>query len=419
MRVIRNPAAAVGGRHASSGAVRVFALSAGVGVVGGLVGAGYLRVLRLLESPLWPGHSTRLVHAGLLLLAGAVISLLLAVLGDPGETAVLIDGVHAEGGPRGLRLLSSLVPVSLLGIAVGGGTGPEPPLMQTTGTLGSWMGRRFALGPAELRVMTVAGMASGLTVLFGAPLGAAVFALEILHRKGLEYYEALLPCCAAALSSFVVYVMVSGRGTRPTWTFPAAPEGSGAGALVLGVGCGMAGAVVCVVFADMIRTARKLAAPVPGWLRPPLAGGALAVLATASPYALTFGEDQLGELSGKPTAGIHLLVLTAFLHLVSAAVCVAGRWRGGIIIPMFLVGYCLGRTGAVVAGLPHDSVVLAMSMMVACNVGMTKTPLGSALVVSQMTGIRLLPPLLAAALVSLCLTPRVGFVGGQRSRTES
>jgi hypothetical protein len=30
-------------------------------------------------------------------------------------------------------------------------------------------------------------------------------------------------------------------------------------------------------------------------------------------------------------------------HLLGAAVTLAGRWQGGIIIPMFLVGYCIGR----------------------------------------------------------------------------
>jgi len=68
----------------------------------------------------------------------------------------------------------------------------------------------------------------------------------------------------------------------------------------------------------------------------------------------------------------------------------------------------------------HDGwyLVLATSMMVACNTGMTKTPLGSALVVSEMTAVSLVPPLVIAALVSLFLTSGVAFVGGQRHREQ-
>ena len=58
-------------------------------------------------------------------------------------------------------------------------------------------------------------MAAAFTVLFGAPLGSAIFALEILHRRGLEYYEALLPALIGALAGFVVFVVLGGVGYRP------------------------------------------------------------------------------------------------------------------------------------------------------------------------------------------------------------
>src|SRR5699024_3623176 len=103
-------------------------------------------------------------------------------------------------GERDLRRLPPLIPISLLCIASGGGLGPEAPLVQTTGTAGSWAAGRAALSPRDRRIVTITGMAAGFTVLFGAPLGSAVFALEILHRRGLEYYEALMPAVLGSLS---------------------------------------------------------------------------------------------------------------------------------------------------------------------------------------------------------------------------
>ena len=47
---------------------------------------------------------------------------------------------------------------------------------------------------------------------------------------------------------------------------------------------------------------------------------------------------------------------------------------------------------------------------------MTKTPLGSCLIVAQMAGLRLLPPVLVASLVSLLLTSRVSMIETQRER---
>jgi len=55
-------------------------------------------------------------------------------------------------------------------------------------------------------------------------------------------------------------------------------------------------------------------------------------------------------------------------------------------------------------------------LMVAINVGVTKTPLGSTLVVTEMAGLQLIPMTLIAAVVSLFLTSEVGLIHSQRRR---
>jgi H+/Cl- antiporter ClcA len=56
--------------------------------------------------------------------------------------------------------------------------------------------------------------------------------------------------------------------------------------------------------------------------------------------------------------------------------------------------------------------------MAATNVGVTKTFIGSTLVVTEMGGMRLLPTTLLAALVALMLTSAVGLIETQRERSE-
>lgn len=399
---------------------RILWMSALAGAVGGLTSAAYLGALALAERWMWPssGHSfhSALVHAVVFLATGCVISVLLGVLGDPGETGVLIDSVHGEGGPATLRSLSSLVPVSLLSIAAGGGIGPEPPLMQTTATLGAWIGRRFRVGRAELRILSVTGMAAGLTVLFAAPLGAAIFALEILHRRGLEYYEALLPACVGSLSSYGVYTLLTGHDLGPLWPIARGTPSVRPADLAVGLAAGAAGAAVGYVFGFLLRVCRRLAAMLPGWARPLAAGGVLAVLGFVIPSGLTYGDAQIASLVADPSVTAAFLATAAVGHLLSAAVTLAGRWRGGIIIPMFLVGYCLGRATEAAAG--HDTLApaLALCMMVACNVALTKTPLGSALVIAQAAGTAQLPAMVVAGLTSLALSAGVAFIGGQAPR---
>ena len=50
---------------------------------------------------------------------------------------------------------------------------------------------------------------------------------------------------------------------------------------------------------------------------------------------------------------------------------------------------------------------------------MTKTPLGSTLVVTEMAGLALLPMTLAAAVIALLLTSRASVIDTQRARTST
>lgn len=79
------------------------------------------------------------------------------------------------------------------------------------------------------------------------------------------------------------------------------------------------------------------------------------------------------------------------------------------------MGVALGRF---LHGLFPDTnvVVLMAALMAANNVGVTKTTLGSVLVVSEMAGIKVLPTTLLAALISLFLTSNVGLIESQRNR---
>ena len=89
----------------------------------------------------------------------------------------------------------------------------------------------------------------------------------------------------------------------------------------------------------------------------------------------------------------------------------------GFFIPLFFVGFCLARAAA--GHTPGgDEWILAAGLMAACNVGVTKTPIGSTLVVTEMAGMGVLPPTLIAAVVSMALTSRVGLIDTQRRRLD-
>lgn len=386
-----------------------------VGVTAGLIGAAYLGALHLLQQWFWPDHNSMAIQSLLLVGVGLTIAATTRWLGPGSNVELLVDNIHVLGGAETDKGDRALVPLSLLGISVGSTLGPEAPLVQTCGTMGSALARRLGLGQPDVRVLTLVGMAAGFTVLFGTPVGATIFALEVLHRRGLEYYEALVPALVGGLSGYAVFLVGTSLGVRPVWEFTSVGSmhpADLAAALIAGV----AGTLIAAVFASLVGVLRHAGERVPLWTLPIIGGLGMAALGWWSPYALTFGEQQVQDLL-VPGLAASALVVAMIAKLAGAAVCLTGRWKGGFIIPLFFCGAAVGQLLANTFGWSSDTVFITATMAAAVT-GVMKTPLGSPLVVSGMSGLALLPTALIASIVSLGLSGRVSVIGSQRSRAD-
>jgi H+/Cl- antiporter ClcA len=212
-------------------------------------------------------------------------------------------------------------------------------------------------------------MAAGFTVLLGAPLGTAIFALEILHRRGLEYYEALLPALLGSLSGYAVYLIITGVGLEPVWRFPAVGRIREVD-LLWALAVGAAGAVVSILFTCLSTLLLSVFRRIRPVARPVIGGAVLGALAFWSPYALTFGEAQIDPLVARKAA-IAVFAVAALAKLCGTAVTLSSGWRGGFIIPMFFIGVALGRLAHVLIPSTNE-VVMMTAFMVAINAGVTK-----------------------------------------------
>lgn len=371
--------------------------------------------MKIVTEWIGPGQRPELGQAVVLVVVGVATTLLGRWLGDSGNVELLVDNIHVLGGAEDLRQVRPLIPQSLLCVGAGGAMGPEAPLVQASGTFGTWTASRFDLDAEDMRVLTITGMAAGFAILFGAPLGAAIFALEILHKRGLQYYEALVPALVGALIGFALNFALTGLGLEPVWRLPSAGALSGVD-LMWGLACGVIGALGALAFTGAVRLGRWAVASVPAWMLPAGAGLVLAALYWWSPYALTNGEFQVESVVGELSVGALAVAITA--KFAGVIVTLTGRWKGGFIIPLFFMGIAGGQMLHVL--MPSaNSTVLMVALAVALCVGVTKTPLGSTLVVSQMAGLALLPAALVAAVVALVLTRRTSVIHTQRARTST
>ncbi len=97
--------------------------------------------------------------------------------------------------------------------------------MQIGGALGSLVGRALRVDARERRILLVAGVAAGVSAVFRTPLGAALLAVEVLHRDDFES-DALVPSVLASVISYSVFISFFGEAdaVRARATLPVRPR---------------------------------------------------------------------------------------------------------------------------------------------------------------------------------------------------
>ena len=85
----------------------------------------------------------------------------------------------------------------------GGSAGREGAALQLGGGIGFQVGRLFRLDESDKATIVICGMAGLFSALFGTPITAVLFAMEVIS-VGVFYYSALIPSIITSLSSYVI-----------------------------------------------------------------------------------------------------------------------------------------------------------------------------------------------------------------------
>jgi len=395
---------------------RKFILWALLGLIGGLIASVYWIVLEFFTHQLaffdgWLVIPTMAICG---LLAGFVIHF----IGDPGEIHLIVNNIRFNKGKLDPKNNPSMILSSLLCIASGGSLGPEAPLVQVTGSTGTWLGKVFRLKGEDLRSMSIAGMASGFTALFGAPLGGSLFSLEILHHEhAVEYYKAIIPAFVASSFSYMIFALIIHLGIGPTWDLPAYEMLSKfdfAYAILFAIIATAIGwlFIVCTKFFKNIFA--KLMVPI--YIKTLIGGVLLGCIVYYLPITRYFGHHEINTLilSDFP---LKMLVLILCFKIIAIAITVTSGWRGGFIIPLFFTGATLGLI--LHQFLPSISLSLTIvSCMAAINACVTRPPMSTTILLSTLTGFTYFIPILFASLTGYFLAPRIPFIGSQMSEEK-
>ena len=131
-------------------------------------------------------------------LVGVIIVFLYKKFGkDDGGTNQVFSTVRARD-----EVPASAAPLifvsTVLTHLTGGSAGREGAAIQLGGSIANQLGRWMKMDEDDTHVIVMCGMSAAFAALFGTPMAAAIFSLEVIS-VGVMYYTALMPCLIASL----------------------------------------------------------------------------------------------------------------------------------------------------------------------------------------------------------------------------
>ena len=382
------------------------------------------------------------VLPGIGALLGGAISILAPETRGGGSDAI-IDAFHNHGGQVRRRVPFVKMIASITTLGFGGSGGREGPTMQIGGSIGSLVGRYLRVTDRERRILLVAGTAAAMSAVFRTPLGAALLAVEVLHRDDFES-DALVPSVLASVVSYSVFISFFGESTlfAHAVKYPFVPTHLPLYALMALLVSAMA-----ALFVRTLNGVRKISATidVPPWTKPALGGLLLGVLATPIIYYFSsrMGEGQgLGILGGGYGAaqvsisgaswfpegwrGVQVLLALGFVKIAATSLTVGSGGSAGDFGPSMVMGGIFGGAfGRAAQLLWHDPRIdpgaFALVGMGTFYGGLAHVPIGSLVMTCELAGSYdlLVPLMLAEGIAYVALRNQTLYHAQVQTRRDS
>ncbi len=345
-----------------------------VGAVGGIVGSVFHKCIDFATE-------TRDEHSWLIYLlplGGLVITALYSLCKTKVDTNRVIESVRTKED-----IPWFMAPLIFVGTVIthllGGSAGREGAALQLGGSIGYNLGRLFRLNAGDSHIIVMSGMSAVFAALFGTPLTAVFFALEVTS-VGVMYYAGLLPCVISAMCACIIAELFGISPVRfNLFEFPALSLEVVAKTVVLAALC----AVVCIVFCTAIKICEHYTEKFihNSFLRAFLGGMAIVLLTVA-----------LGTYDYNG-AGMHVIERAingeanweAFLiKIIFTAITISAGFKGGEIVPAFFIGSTFGCVVGSLLGLPAGFGAAVGFVALFC--GVVNCPVASVLLALEVFG---------------------------------
>lgn len=340
-------------------------------------------------------------------IAGLIIVFLYRICKNENDkgTNLVIATLHCES-QMPFRMAPLIFISTIITHLFGGSAGREGAALQLGGSIGNQLGRWFRLNEDDTRLIVMCGMSAAFSAIFGTPLAAVIFAMEVCSI-GIMQYGAFVPCMIASLvassfasalgchaETFTIVEPLNFELVPVLWT------------VLLGILC----ALISIVFCRTLHTTGHLLKkylPNP-YIRVVL--GSLAII----------GLTILLQTSAYSGAGVNLIEeafageapkMAFFWKIIFTAITLGVGFKGGEIVPSFCIGATFGCLFGTLVGMSPS--LFAAVAMVSVFCGVTNSPITSLIIGFEMFGFGSMKYLLIGVAITYMLSGYTGLYSEQ------
>ena len=325
---------------------------------------------------------------------------------DDKGTNLVLSTVHAEA-----EIPARMAPLIFISTIIthlfGGSAGREGAALQLGGSMGNLIGRIFKLDDRDKRVIVMSGMSAAFAAVFGTPMAAAIFSIEVVSI-GVMYYAALLPC--------VVAVLIASRfsltmGINPeTFTISNIPELSvktGIIIFILAIFCAALSSLFCITLHKVGKAFKK-------YIKNPyirvFIAGVIVVIVTSIIGSYDYNGAGVDVIERAINGDV---IWYAFIiKMILTAITLQAGYKGGEIVPSFFIGATFGALFGNIIGFSPSLCAGVGMMSVFC--GVTNCPITTILISFELFGFSGVSYFLLATSVSYLLSGYYGLYKDQR-----
>lgn len=374
------------------------------GVVIGLAAAAFYYGMKAVTD-------IRQAHSWLIFLlpaGGLAIVSLYHLLHDEKDTGtnLVLSAIHSND-KLPLRMAPLIFVSTLITHLFGGSAGREGAALQLGGSIGNGLGKLFRFDDKDQHIMIMCGMSAAFSTLFGTPMAAAVFSMEVIS-VGIMQYAALVPCVISALTAYGIGTLCHIRPEN--FTLGAIPAFTPKTAVIIGV-LAVICAFVSILFCMILHESESL---YKRFFKNPylraVVGGVVVIALTL----LVGNQDYNGagmDIIAQCIAG-EVFPLAFLLKMVFTAATLGAGYKGGEIVPSFFVGAAFGCLFGNLAGF-SPSLCAAVGMS-AVFCGVTNSPITSLLICFELFGFEGMPYYLLTIALSYMFSGYYGLYSSQK-----